>query len=134
KRGTTFAADGHTVIARSTTVGQGNTQIYVRHSPLGALFGNPIGYSFVARGRVGFELSHNDELVGNKTEFLSVLDELQGHAQVGDKVQSSLDPAAQRAAVNGLAGRRGSVVAIVPSTGEVRAMVSIPEYDPNQIP
>ena len=36
--------------------------------------------------------------------------------------------------MNGLAGRRGSVVAIVPSTGEVRAMVSIPEYDPNQIP
>ena len=48
--------------------------------------------------------SHNDELVGNKTEFLSILDELQGHAQVGDKVQSSLDPAAQRAAVEGLAG------------------------------
>ena len=50
------------------------------------LFGNPIGYSFVDRGRVGFELSHNDELVGNKTEFLSILDELRGHAQVGDNV------------------------------------------------
>jgi peptidoglycan glycosyltransferase len=83
---------------------------------------------------VGFELAHNDELVGNKTEFLSILDELQGHAQKGDNVQSALDPAAQEAAVNGLAGRRGSVVAIVPSTGEVRAMVSIPEYDPNQVP
>jgi peptidoglycan glycosyltransferase len=83
---------------------------------------------------VGFELSHNDELVGNKTEFLSILDELQGHAQKGDNVQSALNPAAQEAAVNGLAGRRGSVVALDPSTGEVRAMVSIPEYDPNQIP
>jgi peptidoglycan glycosyltransferase len=83
---------------------------------------------------VGFELSHNDELVGNKTEFLSLLDELQGHAQEGDNVQSPLDPAAQRAAVDGLAGRRGAVVAIVPSTGEIKAMVSIPEYDPNQIP
>jgi penicillin-binding protein A len=133
RRGSILADDG-TVIARSRGVGRGNNKIFVRHYPLGALFGNPIGYSFVTQGRVGFELAHNDELVGNKTEFLSVLDELQGHAQEGDNVQSSLDPAAQRAAVDGLAGRRGSVVAIVPSTGEVKAMVSIPEYDPNQVP
>ena len=132
-RGSILADDGRTVIAKSTPQGKGNNQIFVRHYPLGSLFGNPIGYSFVDRGRVGFELSHNDELVGNKTEFLSVLDELQGHAQVGDNVQSSLNENAQRAAVDGLAGRRGSVVAIVPSTGEVKAMVSIPEYDPNSV-
>ncbi len=132
KRGDILADDG-TVIAHSRPVGKGNNKIYVRHYPLGSLFGNPIGYSFVDRGRVGFELSHNDELVGNKTEFLSVLDELQGHAQEGDKVQSALNPAAQRAAVDGLAGRRGSVVAMVPSTGEIKAMVSIPEYDPNSV-
>jgi penicillin-binding protein A len=132
KRGDIVADDG-TVIAHSRPVGKGNNKIYVRHYPLGTLFGNPIGYSFVDRGRVGFELSHNDELVGNKTEFLSVLDELQGHSQVGDKVQSALNPAAQRAAVGGLAGRRGAVVAMVPSTGEIRAMASVPEYDPNQV-
>jgi penicillin-binding protein A len=132
KRGDIVADDG-TVIAHSRPQGKGNNKIYVRNYPLGSLFGNPIGYSFVDRGRVGFELSHNDELVGNKTEFLSVLDELQGHSQVGDKVQSALDPAAQRAAVDGLAGRRGAVVAMVPSTGEIKAMVSIPEYDPNSV-
>jgi peptidoglycan glycosyltransferase len=132
KRGDIIADDG-TVIAHSRPQGKGNNTIYVRHYPLGSLFGNPIGYSFVDRGRVGFEQSHNDELVGNKTEFLSVLDELQGHSQEGDKVQSSLDPEAQRAAVDGLAGRRGSVVAIVPSTGEVRVMASIPEYNPNEV-
>ena len=45
-------------------------------------------------------------------------------------MQSSLDPDAQRAAVDGLAGRRGAVVAIVPATGEIRAMVSIPDVRP----
>src|SRR5262249_10781299 len=55
RRGTIFAHDGRTVIARSTPVGKGDNQIYVRHYALGALFGNPIGYSFVERGRVGFE-------------------------------------------------------------------------------
>ncbi|HEY7266938.1 MAG TPA: penicillin-binding transpeptidase domain-containing protein [Solirubrobacterales bacterium] len=133
QRGKILASDG-SVIAKSIPQGSGNNKIYVRRYPQGSLFGNPIGYSFVTQGRVGFELAHNDELVGNKTEFLSILDELQGHAQKGDNVQSALDPAAQEAAVNGLAGRRGSVVAVVPSTGEVRAMVSIPEYDPNDIP
>jgi penicillin-binding protein A len=133
KRGDILAADG-SIIARSVPRGEGDNRIYVRRYPQGALFGNPIGYSFVTQGRVGFELAHNDELVGNQTEFLSILDEIRGHAQVGDKVQSSLDPAAQQAAVNGLAGRRGSVVAMVPSTGEIRAMVSIPQYDPNEIP
>jgi peptidoglycan glycosyltransferase len=132
KRGTIFADDG-SVIARSTPVGKGDNQIYVRHYPQGPLYGNPIGYSFVERGRVGFEQSHNDELVGNKTEFLSVLDELQGHKQEGDDIRSSLDPEAQRAAVDGLAGRRGAVVAMVPSTGEIKAMVSIPEYDPEVV-
>jgi penicillin-binding protein A len=133
ERGRILAADG-SVIARSIPQGSGNNRVYVRRYPQGGLFGNPIGYSFVTQGRVGFELEHNDELVGNQTEFLSIIDELRGHAQEGDDIQSSLDPAAQEAAVNGLAGRRGSVVAIVPSTGEVRAMVSIPEYDPNEIP
>ena len=36
--------------------------------------------------------------------------------------------------MNGLAGRKGGVVAIEPQTGKVRVMVSIPEYDPNRIP
>ncbi|MDX6606775.1 MAG: penicillin-binding protein [Solirubrobacterales bacterium] len=132
QRGDILADDG-TVIAHSVAQGKGNNKIYVRHYPQGSLFGNPIGYSFVDRGRVGFEQSHNDELVGNKTEFLSVLDELQGHAQVGDKVQSTLDPQAQKVALAGLGGQRGSVVAIVPSTGEVRVMASIPGYNPNDV-
>ena len=132
-RGDILAADG-SVIARSVPQGKGDDRIFVRRYPEGSLYGNPIGYSFVTQGRVGFELEHNDELVGEKTEFLSILDELQGRAQEGDNVQSSLDPDAQRAAVEWLGGQRGSVVAIVPSTGEVRAMVSIPGYDPSQVP
>jgi penicillin-binding protein A len=132
-RGDILAADG-SVIARSVPRGSGDDRIFVRRYPEGALYGNPIGYSFVQQGQVGFELEHNDELVGEKTEFLTVLDELQGHAQVGDRVQSALDPDAQRAAVEGLGGQRGAVVALVPATGEVRAMVSVPGYDPNEVP
>ena len=134
RRGDILAADGRTVIARSNPRGSGSTRFFVRTYPQGALYGNPVGYNFVERGRVGIELSHNDELIGEKTEFLSILDQLQGNAQEGSALVSSLDPEAQRVALEGLGGQRGSVVAIVPDTGEVRAMVSVPTFDPNLVP
>jgi peptidoglycan glycosyltransferase len=132
ERGEIISFDGE-VIARSRQRGEGGDRIFIRQYPEGGLFGNPVGYSFVERGRVGIELSHNDELVGNKTEFLSVLDQLRGQVQEGDDLVTSLDAEAQRTAVDALGGQKGSVVAIVPDTGEVRAMVSVPEYDPNEV-
>ncbi len=54
--------------------------------------------------------------------------------QEGSDVQSSLDPDAQQTAIDALGGQNGSVVAIVPATGEVRTMVSVPTYDPNDVP
>jgi penicillin-binding protein A len=132
-RGEILAHDERTVIARSEPRGEGGDRIFVRTYPEGELYGNPIGYSFVQRGRVGTELAHNDELVGNKTEFLSIIDELRGAAQEGDTLVASIDAEAQRTAMEGLGGQNGSVVAIVPDTGEIRAMVSVPPYDPNEV-
>jgi penicillin-binding protein A len=132
KRGLIRTVDGD-VIARSLPQGKDENRIYVRRYPFSGLYGNPVGYSFVETGRVGVEQSHNDELVGNKTEFLSVLDELQGHEQEGSNLISSLDSGAQSTALSALGGQRGAVVAIVPDTGEIRAMVSLPTYDPNRV-
>jgi peptidoglycan glycosyltransferase len=132
-RGDILAHDGSTVIARSEPRGEGDNRIFVREYPEGDLYGNPIGYSFVDRGQVGFEQEHNDELVGEKTEFLSILDELRGLPQEGSEIVSSIDPEAQQTAIDALGGQKGSVVAIVPSTGEIRAMASIPQYDPNEV-
>ena len=50
QRGRILAADG-TVIARSVAKGHGAGLRYVRRYPEGALFGHPIGYSFVQPGR-----------------------------------------------------------------------------------
>ncbi len=133
RRGTIFAADG-SVIARSTREGHGSTRFYTRHYPQGSLFGHPIGYSFFNLGQNEFERYHNDDLVGNKPEFSSILDQLQGAAQQGDNIYTNIDPAAQRIALDDLqqAGF-GAVVAIEPQTGKVRVMVSNPPFDPNQV-
>ena len=66
------------MIARSVAKGHGASLRYVRRYPEGSLYGHPIGYSFVRQGDSEFEKFHNDELVGNESEFGSILDELRG--------------------------------------------------------
>lgn len=134
KRGRILAADG-TVIARSVPKGSGDSLRYVRRYPEGSLFGHPIGYSFVQEGDSEFEQFHNDELVGNESEFSSILDELRGRAQEGNDVVTNLDPEAQRVALSDLEEQGfGAVVAIEPKSGRVRALVSNAPYDPNRVP
>jgi penicillin-binding protein A len=134
KRGRILAADG-SVIARSVPKGRGDALRYVRRYPEGSLFGHPIGYSFVQEGDSEFEQFHNDELIGNDSEFTSIIDELRGRKQEGNDVVTNLDPAAQSTALADLeeAGF-GAVVAIEPKTGRVRVMASNPPYDPNRVP
>jgi len=134
KRGRILAADG-SVIAHSVAIGHGSNLRYVRRYPQGALFGHPIGYSFIEQGDSEFEHSHNEELVGTSSEFGSILEQLSGANQEGDDVVTSLDPTAQQVALNALqAAGFGAVVAIEPQSGRVRVMVSSPPYDPNRVP
>jgi peptidoglycan glycosyltransferase len=134
RRGRILAADG-TVIAKSIGKGKGSEKRYVRRYPEGSLFGHPIGYSFVRQGDSEFEQFHNEELVGEESEFESILDQILGHNQEGNDIVTNIDTEAQRVALADLeeAGF-GAVVAIVPQTGEVKAMVSNAPYDPNRVP
>jgi peptidoglycan glycosyltransferase len=132
RRGRILAADG-SVIAASLAKGHGDSLRYVRRYPEGPLYGHPIGYSFVRQGDSEFEKFHNDELVGNSSEFTSILDQLRGLKQEGNDVVTNLDPAAQRVALDDLeAVGHGAVVAIEPQTGRVRVLASNPPYDPNR--
>jgi peptidoglycan glycosyltransferase len=134
RRGRILAADG-TVIARSVAKGKGDALRFVRRYPEGALYGHPIGYSFVRQGDSEFEQFHNDQLVGEESEFSSILDELRGRTQEGDDIVTSLDPEAQRTALADLEEQGfGAVVAIEPSTGAVKVMASNKPYDPNRVP
>ena len=134
RRGRILTADG-TVIAKSVAKGRGTEKRFVRRYPEGSLFGHPIGYSFVRFGDSEFEQFHNEELVGEESEFSSILDELTGGTQEGNDIVTNIDTEAQRTALADLeeAGF-GAVVAIVPQTGEVKVMASNAPYDPNRVP
>ena len=90
QRGRILAADG-TVLARSVATGRGDALRYVRRYPEGALYGHPIGYSFIREGDSELEKYHDDELVGEGSEFASILDELRGLRQEGNDVVTNID-------------------------------------------
>jgi peptidoglycan glycosyltransferase len=131
-RGLITAADG-TVLASNKRAGTGETKRYYRTYPLGGLFSHEVGYYFVSRGSAGLEKEYDDQLAGRQNEFASTIDELLGHRQEGEDIRTTLDVKAQRVALQALAGRRGSVVAMEPATGRVRVMASDPGFNPNLI-
>jgi penicillin-binding protein A len=133
-RGLILASDNRTVLARSRGQGRGENRTYTRTYPERGLFAHPVGFSFLRNGQRGLEASRNDELVGEEDEFESILAGLESRDKEGNDVVTNLDVQGTQAALAGLAGRKGAVVALEPKTGKVRVMVSEPEYDPNLIP
>ena len=99
-------------------------------------------------GKTGVERSFEDDLHGdagfrhlianargrqvpaNTSELLDSLP-MNETPSPGSNIYLSLDLDLQRVAYNALEGRRGAVVAIDPTTGEVLALVSAPSFDPN---
>lgn len=133
------------------------TAHFVRHYPKNKSFAHSVGY--VGRineeelktldkvsysgthhiGKTGVERFYEDELHGEvgyeevetnaRGRVLRVLH--RDEPQSGKDIYLTLDYELQKVAKKALAGRRGAVVALVPDTGEILAMVSEPSFDPN---
>ena len=127
KRGRLIAADG-TVLAKSVPAVGGT---WGRTYPTGSLFSQAVGYSIAAQGRsAGLERSRGQELRGVQRGLSSIFGQL-SRQRVGDDVYTTLDPKAQKVALDQLSGQSGSIVALDPHTGAVKVMVAIPGYDDN---
>ncbi|MDH2244697.1 penicillin-binding protein 2 [Pseudomonas sp. GD03855] len=129
----------------------------VRHYPQGAHFAHSVGY--VGRineqeikqldpvnysgthhiGKTGIEKFYEDELHG-QVGYEEVETNARGRVLrvlkrtdpiPGKDITLSLDLDLQEAAEDALGGRRGAIVALLPDTGEVVAMVSQPSFNPN---
>jgi peptidoglycan glycosyltransferase len=91
------------------------------------------GYYSHVYGSSGVERYENGILAGTDDRLFvkRIVELLTQNGTTGGDVTLTLNPAAQEAAYRGLAGRRGAVVAVEPSTGRILAMVSSPSFDPN---
>lgn len=133
-RGPILANDGRTVLATSTKVNDAFQ--YQRTYPQGDVYAPVTGFvSINQRARYGIEASRNQQLSGlsdslwiDRTKSL-----IEGSTSKGAIIETSIDPKLQTLAYNLMKGKRGSVVAIEPSTGRILAMVSTPSYNPNSL-
>ena len=128
-----------------------------RRYPHGDLFAHVIGYvgrldaddlealgdskysALTHIGKSGLERKYEDRLRG-EIGYENVETNVEGRALrvvnhvpslPGADLQLSIDADLQRAAVQAFGDRDGAAVAIDPRTGEVLAMVSLPQFDPN---
>jgi penicillin-binding protein A len=108
---------------------------YLRQYPEGPLYAPVTGYYSVVYNNTGIERAENDLLAGSdpRLVFRRIADLFTGRDPAGGNVELTLDPAVQQAAMSGLEGVTGAVVALDPSTGAVLGLASTPTYDPNQL-
>ncbi len=104
------------------------TRIY----PQDRLFAHVGGYA--SHGKTGIELLANYQLLSSHAYFLErFVNEVQEQKNIGDNVITTLNYDLQKTAYDALGDYRGTVIAMEPSTGKVLAMVSKPDYNPNEI-
>lgn len=124
-RGDIVAQDG-TVLA--TTVGEEQERYY----PFGNIFSHVIGYS--ANGKMGVEKDANMMLVSSDISLDKKLkDDLDNRKHKGNTVYTTLDVDLQKEAYKALGMYQGAVIVTEPTSGKILAMVSKPDFDPNEI-
>lgn len=128
-RGSIISADGN-VLAKTDVAEDGTeTRVY----PYGNTFAHVVGYS--SNGKAGLEASYNTELLSSNASILTQIKDDDGteQKQKGDSLVVTLNSELQYAAYQALGSYNGAVIALEPDTGKILAMVSKPDFDPNQI-
>lgn len=127
-RGDIISSDGQ-ILAHTVTDKKGKEK---RVYPFGSMFAHVVGR--FSKGKTGIEASENFHLLtSNNNEISKILRELSGEKNIGDNVVTTIDSRLQKAAYEALGDNKGAVVVTEPSSGKILAMVSKPDYDPNNI-
>lgn len=127
-RGTIYAENGE-VLAQTVTQQDGKE---TREYPYANLFAHAVGYA--SNGRAGVEALGNYYLINSNAPLSEkVANDVEGAKYPGDDVYTTLDVELQQVAYNALGVYKGAIIVSEPSTGRILAMVSKPDYDPNQI-
>ncbi len=127
-RGTIYA-DDLTVLARTDTAEDGTeTRVY----PYNELFCHIVG-SF-DKGKYGLESTYDFQLLGTNASIIdSVVAELNNEKLMGNSIVTTLNVELQNICYEALEDYDGAVMVMNATTGDVLAMVSKPDYNPNDI-
>lgn len=127
-RGNLVTSDGEMIATTVVGADGSETRVY----PHNHLFAHVGGYA--SHGKTGMELLANYQLLTSHAYFLErFVNEVQEDKNIGDTVVTTLDFDLQQTAYQALGDYRGTVIAMEPSTGKILAMVSKPDFNPNEI-
>ncbi len=127
-RGTIYSRNKD-VLARTEENEEGKEQ---RVYPYANMFAHAVGYA--TNGRYGVEALSNYYLINSNAKLSDkVAKDVSGEKYPGDNVITTLDLELQQIAYQSLGVYKGAVIVSKPDTGEILAMVSKPDFDPNEI-
>lgn len=127
-RGTIYSSDGEILAGTNVNEDGSETRVY----PYGNVFAHVVGYT--TNGKSGLEAIYNNDLLSSNTSIIEQVGKENRNEKLrGDSLVLTLDTKLQRAAFDALGAYRGAVVVMEPDTGRVLAMVSKPDFDPNQM-
>ncbi|GAA4297246.1 penicillin-binding transpeptidase domain-containing protein [Streptomyces venetus] len=129
---------GDILVGGRPVTGSKDTREHLRYERTyadGPLYAPVTGFASQLYGTTLLEDAEDDVLSGTHPLLASfpLWNDFTRARYRGGDVVTTLDPAAQRAAYQGLAGRKGAVAALDPSTGRILALVSAPSYDPQPL-
>lgn len=128
RRGQIKTEDGD-ILAYTNVDEDGNE---IRVYPYNHLFAHAVGYA--THGRMGIESTENFALITSHESLGShIQHELNNTKDRGDNVITTLNVDIQQAAYHALMAYKGSIIVTEISTGKILAMVSLPDFDPNEI-
>lgn len=126
-RGTIYDRNGE-VLAYTTGSGEDETRVY----PYANLFAHVVGYS--TKGKTGIEQLANYYLINSNIPLSEkVENDIAQVKNPGNDVYTTLDTNLQQVVYDSLGIYKSACVVTNVKTGEVLAMVSKPDYDPNTI-
>lgn len=127
-RGNIYSADGQ-VLARTEVMEDGTE---IRRYPFENIFAHVVGYA--TNGKSGVEAVNNYDLLSSHASILEQIKKENLDKKVqGDSIVLTLDSGLQEYCHGILGDNKGAIVVLEPSTGKILAMVSKPDFNPNNI-
>ncbi len=127
-RGTIYSKDKDVLAETKVSNSGKETRVY----PYENLFSHVVGYD--TNGKLGIESLANYYLIMSDISVEEkAKNELNGEKSRADSVVTTLDVDLQQAAYDALGVYKGAAIIMEPSTGKILAMVSKPDFDPNEI-
>lgn len=127
-RGKILSSDGK--VLAQTNVSEDGTE--TREYPYNNMYAHVVGYA--TKGKAGLESLMNFNLLRSNAPLLErVIKEFKGVKNTGDNIVTTLDSKLQETAYNALGNNDGAIVVMEADTGKILAMVSKPDYNPNNI-